>query len=115
MKLSSFCCSRCGSRRVRRSQRNSFAEHLRTLLGQYPIRCDECGARSLVDILMPSKLLVAKCPLCLEMHLSTWDVTHYRIPSWKRLLLKLGASRYRCNACRYNFVSFKRSEPTVSS
>ena len=77
------------------------------------MRCDECKTRSMLDILLLSKVLIAKCPRCLEMHLTSWNIAHYRIPRWKKLLLTLGASRYRCDACRYNFVSFKRRSASL--
>ena len=107
MKASTFECEHCGSRNLRRSQRKSFAEYAGSLLGRYPVRCTVCGQRSSLNILLLSKFFVAKCPKCLQMRLSTWDTKHYRIPRWKKVLMTLGAHRYRCNACRYNFVSFR--------
>ena len=107
MKASTFECRHCGSRNLRRSKRKSAAEYAGSLIGRYPVRCTDCGERSSLNILLLSKFLVAKCPKCLQMSLSTWDAKHYRVPRWKKFLLTLGAHRYRCNACRYNFVSFR--------
>lgn len=90
-------------------------ERFGALLGRYPVRCEKCGTRSVLGILLLSKVLIAKCPRCLEMQLTSWNIAHYRIPTWKKVLLTLGASRYRCNACRYNFVSFKRLEARGTS
>lgn len=56
----------------------------------------------------------AKCPKCLRMDLATWETAHYRVPLPARLLLALGAHRWRCEPCRTNFTSFrKRKVPYV--
>jgi uncharacterized paraquat-inducible protein A len=78
------------------------------LLGNCPLRCNDCHARFSVNLLLLSKAGTAKCPRCLNIRLNTWDTKHYQISRWKKLLLALGAHRYRCNPCRYNFVSFRR-------
>jgi hypothetical protein len=108
MRLSSFTCENCGSSNLRRSRRRSTANALRMLFGSYRLRCLDCDKRFSVNLLL-SKAAVAKCPRCLNIKLDTWDTKHYRIPRWKKLLINLGARRYRCNSCRYNFVSFRPS------
>jgi hypothetical protein len=42
------------------------------------------------------------------MDLSRWSRNDYRVPFFRGLLLSLGASPYRCEYCRVNFVSFRR-------
>jgi hypothetical protein len=41
------------------------------------------------------------------MDLNGWSVTSYKPPFWMQWLIALGASRYRCEYCRINFVSFR--------
>ena len=108
MKLSSFTCENCGSSDLRQSRRKSPVEMMLALLGNCPLRCNDCHARFSVNLLLLSKAGVAKCPRCLNIRLSTWNTKHYVVPRWKKLLLAFGAHRYRCNHCRYNFVSFRR-------
>jgi DNA-directed RNA polymerase subunit RPC12/RpoP len=107
MKPSLFRCERCGSSRVRRSQRRTVLHYARMLLGSYQLHCLDCEHRFWVNVLLISKVFHAKCPKCLEMRLDRWDAKHYHVPRWKTLLIRLGARRYRCNRCRFNFVSFR--------
>lgn len=109
MRLSSFTCENCGSSNLRRSRRQTAADLLLMAFGSCPLRCNDCGARFSVNLLLLSQAGKAKCPRCLNVRLDTWDTRHYRVPAWKKFLLALGAHRYRCNPCRYNFVSFRRS------
>lgn len=56
---------------------------------------------------MFSALMTAKCPKCLRTELLTWPEKFYRPTLWRRIQYTLGAHRYRCEACRYNFISFR--------
>ena len=38
--------------------------------------------------------------------LSTWERRHYHAPMGMRIKMFFGARRWRCEACRCNFVSF---------
>lgn len=107
MKASLFRCERCGSSRVRRSQRRTLASYGRMLFGSYQLHCLDCNHRFWTNIFLVSKILHAKCPKCLGMKLDRWDPKHYHVPRWKTLLISLGAHRYRCTRCRFNFVSFR--------
>src|SRR5580700_8029628 len=49
----------------------------------------------------------ARCPRCYRQELTTWSVHYYHPPRWTILLLKLGATPYRCASCRCNFASFR--------
>lgn len=80
------------------------------LLGSYPFRCVDCGQRFWINIWLFSKLAYAKCPKCLGLELGGWPTKHYRMPFWKSLLTTFGAHRYRCSACRCNFISFRPSQ-----
>ena len=84
---------------------------MRKALGGYPLRCQDCEHRFWVSILMFSKIPFAKCPLCLGFTLTTWDPKQYRLSRWRKLMLKMGAHRYRCNRCRFNFASFRPAIP----
>jgi transposase-like protein len=39
--------------------------------------------------------------------LTSWPVRRYHLSFRKKLLNTFGAHRYRCPACRYNFLSFR--------
>lgn len=107
MKPSLFRCESCGSARVKQSQRRTSLQYARMLFGDYQLHCLDCNRRFHVNILLVSKILHAKCPKCLGMKLDRWDPKHYHVPRWKTLLISLGAHRYRCTRCRFNFVSFR--------
>ena len=38
-------CPRCQSRKVRRSHRRGWWEHLASTVYLFPLRCENCGAR----------------------------------------------------------------------
>lgn len=57
-----------------------------------------------------TKLLWAKCPRCYRMDLSTWDPKYYRVGGWTAFQLAIGAHRWRCEACRCNFASFRQRQ-----
>lgn len=73
----------------------------------YPFRCRDCGARFRADVLMLKRLLYAKCPRCLRLELTTWSRLNYASTRWETALVILGAQRYRCSGCRFNFVAFR--------
>jgi hypothetical protein len=41
------------------------------------------------------------------MDLVYWSKKYYKPNPWTNFLISLGAQRYRCSACRCNFVSFR--------
>jgi predicted Zn-ribbon and HTH transcriptional regulator len=100
-------CPRCGSRNLRYSRLRSPAERLTSLLGVRPIRCRDCHVRFVDRTFHVINLRYARCPKCFRTDLSTWSRNHYKLSVYKRLLLSLGAKPYRCDGCRYNFVSFR--------
>jgi DNA-directed RNA polymerase subunit RPC12/RpoP len=111
MKASLFRCEACNSSRVRRSRTDSASDLVHMLLGSYRLRCLDCDHRFWANILLIPQSIYAKCPVCLDLKLTSWDPKHYRVPRWKRFLIKLGAHRYRCQRCRRNFVSFRPHSP----
>jgi DNA-directed RNA polymerase subunit RPC12/RpoP len=106
MKLSSFSCKHCGSGDIRRSRGHSVREFAQMAAGTYPFRCLACNKRFSANLLSLSTMLYAKCPRCLRFQLTTWPVNRYRLGLWEKMLIRLGAHRYRCQACRCNFLSF---------
>ena len=76
-------------------------------MGIYPFRCLDCNGRFPVNVLLLSRLAYAQCPKCLGLELTTWDLKRYHVSLPKKLMLSFGARRYRCAACRCNFVSFR--------
>ncbi len=76
------------------------------LLGVYSLRCRDCGDYFTRNVWLLPSFWCAKCPRCYRFDLGAWDERYYYPPESKRLLLNLGANAYRCESCRYNFVSF---------
>ena len=100
-------CPFCGSPRVRVGRARTLGDYLRLLHGSFPARCGECSARYTVHGPGLSALFYAQCPRCLRQDLTTWDLRHYHAALSMRIQLWFGARRWRCEACRCNFVSFR--------
>jgi DNA-directed RNA polymerase subunit RPC12/RpoP len=86
---------------------------LKMAIGTYPFRCLECNRRFWINIWLFKKLTYAKCPKCLGTELTSWPRKYYKLSVWKNLLMTFGARRYRCAACRHNFVSFRPTDPST--
>lgn len=56
----------------------------------------------------------ARCPRCYRQQLTTWSEQYYRPSRWITFLLRVGATPYRCAACRCNFASFKKCKEKFS-
>ncbi len=115
MRTPAYHCQFCGSFNLRRSRQQSKLETLKMLLGSYPFRCLDCNRRFFINIWLFSKLAYAKCPKCLTRDLTGWPRRHYHLSFWKNLLATFGAHRYRCNACRHSFLSFRPSETPIQT
>ncbi|MBV9405663.1 MAG: hypothetical protein JO211_09990 [Acidobacteriaceae bacterium] len=100
---------------MRRSRRQSKLELLKMWLGSYPFRCNNCNQRFWINIWLFSKLAYAKCPKCLGSELTSWPRRNYRLSFFKNLLSTFGAHRYRCAACRHNFLSFRPTEAAITA
>jgi hypothetical protein len=101
-------CPKCGSRDARVARRKQFAEWLRGLVGVFPLRCRRCQTRWETSMWEAGAWRYARCPRCYRQDLTTWSDQFYNAPGPVRLKLGLGAKRYRCGACRYNFAGFKK-------
>lgn len=93
---------------MRISQSRDFAEKVSRFLGLYPMRCKNCDARFRGSIWAVTEFIYARCPRCYRTTLTTWDPRYYAPGPMTVFLMSLGAKRVRCDACRYNFVSFRR-------
>lgn len=100
-------CPACGGDDVRVSRRRGVFERVKSIFGLYPLRCRCCKYRFTYGLLEFRYWYYAKCPKCYSIELGTWSEEHYDVPVWVRLLLRLGASRHRCQRCRCNFIGFR--------
>jgi len=115
MKSFSLNCEKCGSSQLRRSRRQSLGDFAKILQGQHPVRCVDCGHRFVANLLQFDKLPFARCPKCFSLDLTTSPSKGYHSTLWRTLMLSLGAHKYRCPACRYNFLSFRFRDPETIS
>jgi hypothetical protein len=102
-----IACPECGTRDVRVSQTRGAVERIRQIFGVYPLRCKRCNTRFRGAIWKPTLIRYARCPKCYRMELSTWSEQYYHPPFRTLVLLRLGATPYRCEFCRCNFASFR--------
>lgn len=100
-------CPKCGGRDVRPAKRRGIWESLAGVLGFQPARCHDCASRFLARPFGILKLRWAKCPQCYRLDLTTWETKYYHVSGWMSFKLAIGANRWRCEACRRNFVSFR--------
>lgn len=101
-------CPRCGSTRAWISRPQGISEKIGQILGRQPARCRECRHRYIAKFRNWEFWRFARCPRCYRVELGQWQEEYYR-PRWPtRLALVLGAKPVRCEACRYNFTSYRR-------
>ena len=112
--MAAVFCPACGSKNLRISRIRGWRERLRSIAGIYPLRCRQCNHRFPSAIWSLATLHYARCPKCLRNELGTWSEQYYH-PLWNTvLLLRLGATPYRCESCRYNFASFRACKERFS-
>lgn len=105
-----FSCLSCGSGSLRRSYSGTWRDLPKMLVGTYAFRCLTCKRRSFINVWLYSKQKYAKCPQCLSLEIVGRTHKPHRPSLWKRLLLGMGANRYRCLVCHHRFLSFKHPE-----
>jgi hypothetical protein len=110
----SLCCPKCGSRNLRFSRTRDASERLWKLVGVRAMRCRDCKTRFVQRTWNVSDLAYARCPRCWRMDLNRWNEKQFQAPNYMLLALKLGANPYRCEYCRFNFVSFRRRKEKFS-
>lgn len=112
MKSFTLRCEKCGSVNLRQSRRQSLGDFLSILRGSSPVRCMDCGHRSIGNLLQFEKLPFARCPKCFSLKLEiAQNKPYHHVTLTRSVMLLLGARRYRCPACRYNFLSFRFQDP----
>jgi len=102
-----LACPNCGSRRLRHARRRYLSEYFWSLVGVHPLRCRDCRLRFTERTWRLSSFRYARCPACWRMDLNTWSADDYPASAGQLLLMQLGATPYRCEYCRVNFVSFR--------
>ncbi len=100
-------CPTCGTRDVRVSRPHGMGEYLKNFVGVSGLRCRRCNHRWETSVWANGSWRYARCPRCYRQELGKWEEHYYNPPRWTRFLLRIGATPYRCPACRCNFASFK--------
>ena len=100
-------CPNCGTRDVRVSNRQSFSGFFKSIFGIYSLRCRRCRTLWKTSVWAAGAWKYARCPRCYRQELTTWSEQYYRPSRWTVIQLRLGATPYRCAACRCNFVSYR--------
>lgn len=101
-----LACPKCGTRDARVSTRHGIGEAFKALCGVYQLRCRRCNERWETSMWANDAWKYAKCPRCYRQELTTWSLQYYHPPASTHLKITLGATPYRCAACRCNFASF---------
>jgi hypothetical protein len=78
------------------------------------MRCRRCRTRWQTSAWASSAWRFARCPRCYRQNLSTWSEQYYKAPTWTRILMRFGATPYRCTTCRCNFVSYRACKERYS-
>lgn len=107
-------CPKCGTRDVRVSHKQDFTEEVRALFGVYPLRCRRCRSRWRTSVWAAGAWKYARCPRCYRQELTTWSEQYYHPPRWTVIMLRCGATPYRCPSCRCNFASFRPCKEKLS-
>lgn len=107
-------CPNCGSRILRESHPRDFAEKAAKFWFVSPLRCVDCKTRFTARTFVFSDIRYARCPMCFRMDLNQWTGKNFQPPFLSRILLSLGARRWRCEYCRLNFVSFRARKEVFS-
>jgi hypothetical protein len=109
-----LACPKCGRREARVSRRKNIIEYFTGLFGVYALRCRRCKTRWTTSVWSQGGWKFARCPQCYRQELSTWSEQYYNPPRWTVMLLRFGATPYRCPLCRCNFASFRPCKERLS-
>lgn len=102
-----LACPKCGHRDARVSTPKGLVEGLKSLAGATQLRCRRCNERWETSVWADKAWKFARCPRCYRQELTTWSLAYYQPPTSTHLMITMGATPYRCAACRCNFASFK--------
>jgi len=100
-------CPECGSRNLRPSKYLDSAERVAAFRFVSPLRCKDCKTRFVSRTVFPEDIFYARCPECDRMDLNAWSGKTYEPSGWTKVLVSLGAHKWRCEYCRLNFASFR--------
>jgi transcription elongation factor Elf1 len=103
-----LACPKCGIRDARVSARSGIGETLKAMCGIYALRCRRCRTRWETSMWSGDAWKYAHCPRCYRQELTTWSLQYYHPPTSVYLKIKMGATPFRCAACRCNFASFRQ-------
>jgi C4-type Zn-finger protein len=109
-----LACPQCGTREIRVSKSRTLSEYFKGVVGIYQLRCRRCPARWQTSAWSGGDWRYARCPRCYRQELTTWSEQYYHPPRWTTVLLRAGATPYRCAACRCNFASFRACKEKYS-
>lgn len=96
------------------SHQQGIGDYFKSFLGIYQMRCRRCRARWQTSVWSAGAWRFARCPRCYRQELTTWSEQYYHPPAWTTMLLRMGATPYRCAACRCNFASFRPCKEKLS-
>ena len=111
----SIKCPKCESGNLRYSRSRNAAEKVKSWIGMHPLRCRDCHTRFVGRTWKFSEIPYSRCPRCYRTDLATWNERQFSAPNYMILLLRLGGNPYRCEYCRYNFVSFRQRKEKYSA
>ena len=107
-------CPKCGSRDLRPSHYQSSEERMKALRFVSPLRCKDCKTRFISRTIFPEDMFYARCPKCDRMDLNIWKEIRPTTSRWTLLKLQLGAYKTRCEYCRYDFASFRKTKESFT-
>lgn len=103
---STISCPVCHSGNSRRSKRRSVLDHLFSIVGILPWRCEDCAARFYARPLPFSTFLYAHCGICGNSSLQRISGEH--VPGVTAVLGRFfGLPALRCAPCRHKFFSIR--------
>jgi Zn finger protein HypA/HybF involved in hydrogenase expression len=100
-------CPNCDSTDIQVAPPNGRAYVLKSYFGLGALLCRDCRHEFQSSIWRWDVVWYARCPHCANLELGDWHEKYYLPPIHERALVLVGANAQRCEACRYNFVSFR--------
>ena len=103
-----MACPNCGSRHLRPSRYRDDEDRANPLSSVTPLRCRDCRTRFFSRTVFVEDIFYARCPKCMRMDLNGWTGKTFQPVGWTAIWVALGAHRWRCEYCRFNFASFRK-------
>jgi|SRR5450432_70353 hypothetical protein len=107
-------CPICKKTEVRRSHRQTVADHLLAFLGVYPWRCQSCQSRFHSRLMPLGHFFRAHCPYCGNLELRRISPDFVGAPFavvWRALNIPA----FRCDPCRHKYFSILPMRETEDS